>query len=242
MSWYECTAKTLELGKTFTREDLLSLLRSDHPDLSENSFQWAIGGMLKAGMLTRVGYNTYVCTNRNPQQAYSPDYSDQALAFMNQVAGQFPHVQFTVFESVLLNEFLNHLIAQNTIFLQVEKDAAIFVFRFLQDEGRRNILYKPSPKEFTLYWEKDCVVVTDLISEAPISADAPHSMCLEKLLVDLYCDKLISTIYSKAEYEDVITQAVAQYAIDRTKLLRYARRRNKEAEIAGYLDAAGKRE
>ena len=33
---------------------------------------------------------------------------------------QYPDLQFVVFESALFNEFLNHQIAQNTIYVQVE--------------------------------------------------------------------------------------------------------------------------
>ena len=63
-----------------------------------------------------------------------------------------------------------------------------------------HLLYKPKKADYALYWEKDCIVVTDMISEAPLSASAPHEICLEKMLVDMYCDKLISSAYSKSEY------------------------------------------
>lgn len=80
---------------------------------------------------------------------------------------KYPYVQFTVFETVLMNEFLNHLIAQNTVFIQVEKESSIYVFRFFQNQGIQNVMYKPGKKDFNLYWAKDCVIVTDMISEAP---------------------------------------------------------------------------
>ena len=40
-------------------------------------------------------------------------------------------VSFVVFESVLLNEFLNHQIAQNTIYIQVERDLSSYIFNVL---------------------------------------------------------------------------------------------------------------
>ena len=111
-----------------------------------------------------------------------------------------------------------------------------FLFRFLQEQGFHDLLYRPSGKDFSLYWVKDCIVVSDLISEAPILGDMPHSICLEKLLVDVYSDKLISTAYSKAEFPEVLHSAQSQYQVNTAKLLRYARRRNKEKEIAKLLD------
>ena len=148
----------------------------------------------------------------------------------------YPHVSFTVFETTLMNEFLNHLVAQNTAFIQAEKESSIFLFRFLQEQGYRDLMYKPSGKDFSLYWTKDCIVISDLISEAPILGDAPHSICLEKLLVDMYTDKLISNTYSKAEFPEALHLAQSQYQVNTAKLLRYARRRNKEKEIARLLD------
>ena len=75
-----------------------------------------------------------------------------------------------------------------------------------------------------------------MISESPLRSDNPHNICIEKMLVDMYCDKLISGIYNKAEFASVTGQALRRYRVEKTKLLRYARRRNKEAEIAKILE------
>jgi len=147
-----------------------------------------------------------------------------------------PSVHFTVFETALMNDFLNHLVAQNTVYIQMEKDVNIFVFRFLQELGYDHLLYKPNKDEYALYWKKDCIVVTDLISEAPLSASAPHEICLEKMLVDMYCDKLISSAYSKSEYPEVLRQAMETYHIESTKMMRYARRRGREEEMKMILE------
>lgn len=89
-------------------------------------------------------------------------YSDTAEGLIRLISEKYPYVQFTAFETVLMNEFLNHLIAQNTVFIQVEKESGIYVFRFLQEQGIQNVMYKPGKKDFNLYWSKDCVIVTDI--------------------------------------------------------------------------------
>ena len=238
MAWYDASIQTLPVGKGFTRREIIACLRKNNPALSENSFQWAIGRMVKTGALTRPGFNLYLRVSEEPQRRYHALYSDDALKLIKLVDAKYPNIQFTVFESSLLNEFLNHLVAQNTIFLQVEKDAALFVFRFLQEDNSREVLYKPSKKDFSLYWEKDCIVVIPLVSEAPLEEDHPHNISLEKLLVDLYCDKLIAVTYSKSEYREILSEALKRYSVSKTKLLRYARRRNKEAELSSLLDTA----
>ena len=42
----------------------------------------------------------------------------------------------------------------------------------------------------------------------------------------------------KAEYQDVMEQAYSRYRIDKTRMLRYARRRNKHSEIQKYLEGS----
>lgn len=237
MPWYDNTVKSLEAGKTYTRNALMAQLRKDNPSLSRNSFQWAIGGMLKSGKIVRGGFDKYTLSGDNERPRYVPTYSETAGTLIEKVSQKFPYIQFTVFESLLMNEFLNHLIAQNTIFIQVEKEASVFVFRHLQEEGYQNLMYKPSTKQFSLYWAKDSVIVTDIISEAPKEQGSPHAICLEKMLVDMYCDKLISKLYGKAEFNSIVGQALSRYLVEKTKLLRYARRRNKGTEMTEILEA-----
>lgn len=224
-------------NKVYSRQQMISLLREASPEYSSNSCQWKLGEMLKSGEIVRTGYDQYMISTGKARPVYSPDYSETASAVMARIAEKYPYIAFTVLETVLINEFLNHLVAQNTIFIQTEKDIASFVFRYLQEEGYRNVMLKPAKKDFDLYWSKDTIVVTDLVSEAPMHASDPHKITMEKMLVDIYCDKLIKGTFSRAEYPFIVEQAFDKYRVDRTRMLRYARRRNREMEIAHVLDA-----
>lgn len=73
--------------------------------------------------------------NEREKPMYRPAYSDLAAKLISQVSDKYPSVRFTVFETALMNDFLNHLVAQNTVYIQMEKDVSIFVFRFLQELG-----------------------------------------------------------------------------------------------------------
>ncbi len=69
-------------------------------------------------------------------------------------------------------------------------------------------MYKPTRKEFNRYWTADSVIIADMVSEAPVASNNPHVITIEKMLVDMYCDKLIQCTYSKAEYPSVVEQAI----------------------------------
>ena len=75
-------------------------------------------------------------------------------------------------------------------------------------------MYKPSKDDFILYWSRDCVIVTDLISEAAVRSDKSYHIMLEKMLVDMSVDKLIAATFNKAELPDVCEQAQSRYLLD----------------------------
>lgn len=238
MQWYEMIKNKLESEKLYSHKELMAALRQEKPDLADSTYHWAISGLVRDGILVRKGYDAYSLSNGVLLADFYPIYSEAASKLICIINTKYPYVQFTIFETVLMNDFLNHLIAQNTIFIQVEKESSIFVFRFLQEEGYQNIMYKPNRTDFDLYWSRDSIVVTDLISEAPVRSDEPHVIMLEKMLVDMCADKLISTTYSKAEFPAVIEQAERQYCLDKTRMLRYARRRNRQEELKKYLEGS----
>lgn len=212
-------------------------LQREKSSLSTGAYHWAIGRMLHYGVLLKRGYDEYSISDGIELPEYVLNYSDAAVELMNIVSRRYPQIQFTLFETALLNDFLNHLIAQNTVFVQAEKGSSVFVFRFLQEAGFKNLLYKPNLKGFNLYWVKDSVVVTDMISEAPLRTINPHKIMLEKMLVDLCADKLISGIYGKTEFQSVLEMAKERYRLDRRRMLRYVRRRNKEEAIRRFLES-----
>lgn len=160
MQWYEATSKKLEAGHRYSHQELIKLLKNNYPQMRDSSYHWAVCGMLKSGSLTKIARNVYVVQNERKKPVYRPAYSDLAAKLISQVSDKYPSVHFTVFETALMNDFLNHLVAQNTVYIQMENDVSVFVFRFLQELGYDHLLYKPNKDDYALYWKKDCIVVT----------------------------------------------------------------------------------
>lgn len=236
MTWYMNTLGSISNGRTYSHKELIDILKEHRPDLSDDMYNWIIDQTAKKGILSRQGYNAYSLPDGKELIDYQPFYSQTSLDLIKKIQERFPRVNFTVFETVLMNDFLNHLIGRNTIFVQVEKDSSIFVFRYLQEQGYNNLLFTPDKKEIELYWDQDCVIITNLISEAPLRKEDPTKITLEKMLVDMVADKQISSTFSPAELPDVFDQAKKTYRLDKSKMLRYARRRHKEDKVNDYLE------
>ncbi len=236
--WTDKALIKLSDKTTYCREDLFHLFSDEKPSLSDSAFRWTLYNMLDEQKIFRVDYDTYIAEKPQTLPIYTPYYSDKAKALTKKMTEQFPQVNFVIFESVLLNEFLNHQIAQNTIYVQIEKDLSSYIFDNLQENYVGNVLYKPGKKEFDRYWTKDCVVVLDLISQAPLSQEKPHEITIEKMLVDIVAEKSMTAVFSPSEIPAVYENAMKSYHVDRRKMNRYAGRRGKASIVKEYIGDA----
>ncbi len=226
------TLDGLSHSREYTRAELYGYLRNADDNLADSTFRWLLFSFLKAKLLFHVGFDRYSLDEPAIRSDYQPVYSDKADRIIEFLRGRYPDVEFVVFESSLMNEFLNQLIAKNTIFVQTEKDLSSFVFSTLHNEFRsESMMYNPTREEYRKYWVEDSIVVSDLVTQAPKNSRNPYEICLEKMLVDMVSDKNISRLYSRAELPSVLAAVRQNYRLDEKKLLRYAGRRGCREEM-----------
>ena len=185
--------------------------------------------MCRDKIIQRVSRNQYTLYREGTaKNDYSAIESGEGVAVKSFLAKQFPLLDYAVWETYALNEFLNHQLARNHIFVEVEKPLEESVFAALRKWTNHTVLLKPSGNDLYLYSGDLTIIVTTLTSEAPIVG---HEIRIEKLLVDLYANKLVSQIISAGEIPNIFAVAFSRYNINRSALLRYARRRGLEREI-----------
>ena len=125
-------------------------------------------------------------------------------------------------------------------FCRVEKEALEPVYEFLKDQNFRNVYIQPEEKEIEryIYENESAIILKTLISKSPTQrVDTVTTTTLEKLIVDLYCDKKLFTAFQGSELIHIVDNAQSRYSIDFTKLLSYAKRRRKETEIMEFFSA-----
>ena len=133
-----------------------------------------------------------------------------------------------------MNEFVNHLLAKNTIFVEVENmlDESVFNLLF---ERYPHVLHNPDIEEYYKYAGDETIVVRKLISEAPPAFGQHRQASLEKLLVDLFGRGISGSILSRSEYRAIYEDSFHKYNINQAKLFRYARRRGVEKTIRDFI-------
>lgn len=214
----------------FTRNELLKSFRQAGYQLSEASFYKKVESMVNFGEIIRVGRNRY-CLPNGKQQVYSHRYSELVEEVASYIEEQYPYMDFTIFEFVQMNDFVNHLVAHNVIFLSVDSDTMDFVFDSLKEKYPGKVLINPTVDIYHQYWTDNMIVIVKRITEAPKGIEKTWHTRLEKLLVDIMSEPLLLSAISESEYPGIYTDAFERYYIDENSLFRYANRRKSAKKI-----------
>lgn len=179
-------------------------------------------------IIKKLGVDEYEVLSEKMEYVY--ELSKKAQAISNSILQNFPLIDSRVYETKIFNEFVNHQISQNVIFVEVERGLEQAVFEKLSELFGKGLL-KPKLKEYRLYGENDLFIIRSLLSESPLSKENNYQLTLEKMIVDLYVDELLQVFVSKSEYIGLLEQCYSNYIINERKLLRYASRRNVKEKI-----------
>lgn len=221
----------------FSRQDLLSSALDLYGDYTNTQLRYLVSKYIEHGEIIRVGHNCYAKAKViKGKKTYLKQLSEEAAEVISQVEKAYPFINFQVWELRWLNDFVNHLLARNIIFLDVENDGCEFVYSSLSEKFLGKILLRPTTKEMTYYSTDNAVLIERLVSESPANSENIHIASIEKIIVDLFANKTLMTLVSKGDYADILENIFSKYQVDEKKMFRYARRRNKEAEIREYIN------
>ena len=230
MQWNE----VLKGKGSFDRAEMLKLLREAGIDVGESYFKKRLQELLRQGQIVRVGRNIYAVP-QNGERIYSYEYSELANGVADLVKEAHPYLEFSITELVQVNEFVNHQLAHNIVFLSVEEEIADFVFDTLKEYYPGKVLLNPTVELFHQYWYDNMIVIGKLITEAPKGKNVFWQARLEKLLVDLFTEPLWMESVSAGELPTIYEDAFSRYVIDESCLFRYAKRRTAEKRIREFI-------
>lgn len=216
-----------------SRQEVLTHLRiSSASDAAE---RYALSRLLNRGEVTHIGRNQY-CIDDVGKIKYKPNLSSYAEEIAQIILSKLPLLDWRLFETVALNEFVNHQIAQNTVILEAEPMLVASVNSALREVYKDRVLVQPRPKDFDYYWQEDSIVIMKLTSEAPRDSAIPFGTTVEKIIVDLFANKTLMSMISKGEYTTIIEDAFNRYHINEKSMFRYARRRSADKRLESFVE------
>lgn len=220
--------------RNFSRTDMMAAYEATGIKLSAPLLKKRLQEMLDNGTIARVGRNVY-CIPENGEVIYTYQYSDLANEVADTVTENHPLLNFSISELIQVNEFANHQIAHNVVFLSVEEEIADFVFDTLKEKFPGKVLLYPTSELFHQYWYDNMIVIEKLITEAPRGKIQPWHARIEKLLVDLLNEPFWRESIGESEFPTIYEDAFSRYIIDESCLFRYAQRRTSEKRIKKFI-------
>ena len=221
--------------ESFSRNALYNFYLQFEPDLKETTFRWRIHDLKEKNLIRPISRNEFSFTQK---PFFKPQLEEGERKSFTLIEKGFKSLKQAVWSTRIISEFMLHQPSRFFTLLEVEKDAIESVFYFLKDNNIKNVFLQPEGKEIERYISElnNAVVLQSLISKAPLQkVEKVSTVTLEKLLVDLFCDKKLFIAYQGSELVYIFNSAYQRYSIDFTKLLSYAQRRNKEADLIDFL-------
>lgn len=219
-------------GGTFNRKDLLHYIVEKYPDINEGTVDLQVNRLISSGMLKRNGRGKYaVAGNRLPEFVYFPTEQEQDIFL--KLKAKFPLLDMCVWSPRVLASYMLHVPNIAYTFVDVEKDGMETVFHVLQDMRLgRNILFSPSAVDCERYLTgTDSIVVRQLIGQSPLTeVNGCKVPRIEKILVDALGDNELS-FAGGSEIYNIYEYAFERNNVNKSKLLRYASRRNRKEKV-----------
>ena len=217
-------------GQPFRRHNLMQFLGNNN--VSEASAHVLLKRLVEQGKMVKAGYGLYSLPEKERQSfIYKP--SEEELAIAEQIKKKFPFASFCVWKPSVLVPYMRHIPALGMMFVDVERVAMESVFNFLQGNTPSiSILLNPTAQECERYITTEkLLIVRALVNESPITTvNGIPVPTLEKILVDASGDKEMNFAQGSELYT-IFENAFSMHTVNRSRLLRYAARRNRKDKI-----------
>lgn len=220
---------------SFTIDDIRAYYHKIEAGLKDATLRWRITNFKYKGIITAIGRGVYSLQSK---PLWDPSIDNSIKSIYKKLKKNYNNLNFTIWSTAWLSEFTNLQATRHTIVISVEKDFTASVFEFLKETGLKNLYLRPDKKEVSYYLGdvKETYVITPLISKSPVQpVDKIKVPKLEKILVDLFCDKDLFNAFQGSELKNIFHKSFSTYAINSSVLINYARRRAREKELQEYI-------
>lgn len=221
--------------ESFSREALYNFYLQFEPELKETTFRWRIYNLKEKKLIRPISRTDFTLLYK---PVFKPDIGEAEQKIFALIQKGFKELKKSILSTRIINEFMLHQPVRFFILVEVEKEALESVFYYLKDNGIRNVFLQPEEKELQRYANEldNAIILQSLVSKAPLqTVKKVSTTTLEKLLVDLFCDKKLFYTYQGSEMIFIFNNAYRRYSIDFTKLFSYAQRRNRETGLMDFL-------
>ena len=225
--------------ESFSREELFQFYSYFEPELKEGTFGWRIYDLKKRNIIKPVKRGLYVISCK---PKYKPDISPKLIKITKQLSETFDEVNYCVWETEWLNEFVKHQTSKSIFIIEVEKGFEEPFYYAIKDNMHGEVFLNPDKKAIDLYIgeSNQPVIIKKLLTRAPLMKRTENKVkfytpTLEKILVDIFAEERLFYYLQGSELMHIYESALSNYTINFTTLFSYAKRREKEQDIKQFM-------
>jgi hypothetical protein len=223
-------------GVMVSKQDLMRFFKEAEPDLKDSTLRWRIYHLKENGILFPVKKGVY---SLNQKEIFNPEISTRIKEIQSTYVYNFsPAIRSVIWSTEWLHEFMVQQPTNNLIVIETEKYWMESLFQLLQDTWRNTYL-NPNVDVIRNYvlGQKEAIIVKPIVTRSPTlgmeyELELPR---LEKILVDVFCDKDLFLSYQGSELENIFRGAWKKYALNLSVLLNYSERRQRSGSIRTFL-------
>lgn len=225
--------ESLPTSQTFSAKDVMEAIKGKTGILPPlTTVRWCLYDLREKNIIERVSRGIYQLSSKQKFQFVTDAHIEQMNELLKE---KFPFIRYCVWNGNSLTSLMHHIAINNAIYVEAERDAVESVFNTLK-EHYKNVFINPDGQLMERYIDlsQSPIIVKTLISESPLdkTGDIP-TPSFEKIIVDICFDADFQYL-AGSELSNIIDNSRI-YTIDRSKLLRYASRKNKREQMQKLL-------
>lgn len=214
--------------------EILVRLNTLQKPVTRTALHWYLNKLTRENRLARVARGIYSISQKKP---FLPGISPRMRKISDMLKAELPFSDFCLYEGSELQAYQHNIAPNGILYVETQRDSCESAFNILKREGISAFI---RPTEDTIYHyadlSEDFVFIKNLTSESPVQTiDGIIVPKLEKILVDIRIDKDFYYLHGTEAFY-FLRNAVEQNSVNRSTLLRYARRRNIEAQVKKDLE------
>lgn len=218
-------------NRQFARKDLIAYLKRQQQSLSSNAVSMQLNRLVKDNELMHLERGIYG-VSLTPKKIFIILLSDDLIQLNLKLKAQFPFTNYCLWSSKAIYPYMHHIPNIDNIYIDVERDATVSVFNFLNKNNTSPIFLCPDLNSFNLYVScTRSIIVRTLVSESPSQIlEGVNTPTIEKILVDIAGDVEFDFVQG-TEIAHIYKNIMERHIINTNKLFRYAVRRGRRAKV-----------
>ncbi|HVT86688.1 MAG TPA: DUF6577 family protein [Chitinophagaceae bacterium] len=224
----------LPVKEPFTRDIIRDFFIRKGEELTRENLMVRVNRLKSKGIIVNVGRGWYRLNNK---KIFAPEITPSLKKVSGRLKKSFPFLNYALWSSIWLNDLATLQLFRNVFIIEVEAGSEEAVFMAIKESFPFKTFLNPDEFAWVNYMTSsdENIIIKTMISESP--KENYHGIKiakLEKILVDLYADKLWQSIFS-SEVRNIYEEACNNYVLNFSTLLSYAARRGKRKEIWNYI-------